>query len=377
MSYRIGINALCADNRSGTGRYATQLLLALARIDHENQYRICAAANSPLIHYLAPYRNFQVYPWRGQGNINRIVFERFVIPQWISAERLDLYHGPAFILPPNGRIPMVVTIHDLIFHLFPHTIPMLKRFYYQREIPRSIHESQRILTDSESTTRDLQNIYGIPRAKISTIALGVTERFFSSASSFNQQKLREKYRLPLQYILSTGTVEPRKNIPRLIEAYLNLLGRLPDGPPLVIAGRIGWKSHVLKPYLGAKTALSRIQFIGYVDDADLPTLYKQAVLYVCASLYEGFGLPVLEAMASGVPVVASNISSLPEVTGSCAALVRPDDAEDIALAMERILRNPSEAQKKSEAGMHRARGFSWGNTAKNTLAAYYAVLQKT
>lgn len=376
MSYKIGINALCAENQSGTGRYATQLILALARIDTENQYRICAAANSPLIHYLAPFRNFEVYPWRGRGTINRLIFERFLIPQWVAAENLDLYHGPAFVLPPSGRVPMVVTIHDLVFHLFPRTIPLLKRLYYRKEIPRAIHDSRLIIADSDSTTRDLCHYFAVPREKIITVSLGVAKRFFSPSPSYDQNKIQEKYKLPSRYILSIGTVEPRKNIPRLIESYLKLLARFPESPPLVIAGRIGWKSRILRPYLSGKGALSRIQFIGFVDDTDLPALYKHAALFVCASLYEGFGLPVLEAMASGIPVVASNISSLPEVTGSCAALVRPDDAEGMAQAMERILRDSGEAHKKSAAGIQRARDFSWEDTARKTLTAYHEALQR-
>ena len=372
---RIGFNAQCAENRSGTGRYATELLLALAAIDGENAYEICARRDSPLVRRLASYRNFRVHPLVGDGLAARLLFENSRLSSWIAEQGLDLFHGPAFVLPKTCPVPSVVTIHDLVFRLFPETIPSVKRWYYQRVIPRSIARADLVLADSASTARDLETCLGVAPSRIRTVHLGVGERFFSAPDPGSMEKVRRRYQLPRRFILSLGTLEPRKNLPLLFRAYADLLAEIPKAPELVVFGRRGWGVTGLEREIRRLGLAARVLLRGFAAEEDLPGLYHLATLFVCASRYEGFGLPVLEAMASGAPVVAGDHSSLPEIAGTTgAALVDVREPQALGHRMAELLADPAAAREQAERGRHRAREFAWQTTAEKTLEAYRTVL---
>ena len=367
---RIGFNAICAENRSGTGRYATQLLLALAAIDSSNTYFVCVREDSPLVGLLKNQENFHVENIAPSGVVRQQWFERFRLREWILCHDLDLFHGPAFVIPARCPVPSVVTIHDLVFHLFPETVSLSRRWHYRASIPRSIREASCILADSESTARDLRKHFGVEKKKIATVPLGVDERFFQVSDEAARHRVRECYQLPERFVLTVGTLEPRKNLPTLLRAYARLRESVPATPDLVVMGRTGWKVAGIRRQLRESGLADHVHLPGFARDKDLPPLYQMADLFVCASVYEGFGLPVLEAMASGVPVVASDNSSLPEVVGETGWLTRADDAEAIARTLREVLNESDYAQKRAALSRERARTFSWRSTAEKTLAAY-------
>lgn len=380
---RIGFNALCAENKSGTGRYAAELILALARIDRRNRYFVRLNADSPLRGPLSAFDNVELYPTAAAGTLRRLLFERFRLPAWIREKNLDLFHSPAFIAPRHCPTRSVVTIHDLVFRLFPETVPALKRLHYNRSIPASIRGAALILADSHSTARDLQNIFAVPAAKIRVVHLGVSEEFFAPPDPARQAELRERHALPDRFILTAGTLEPRKNLPALLQAYARLIQETSPGnadeasahgaaaiPDLVITGRTGWGGQDLPRLLEQLGITGRVHLTGFVTDADLRELYRMAALFACVSLYEGFGLPVLEAMACGAPVVAADNSSIPEVVGDTAPLANARAVEDIAAKIRTALADPAAAMARAQAARERARAFSWTAAAEKTLAAY-------
>lgn len=308
----------------------------------------------------------------------RHLFERLELLAWIESKNADLVHGPAFVLPTRCHAPTVVTIHDLVFRLYPRTVPISRRYYYRTAIPRSIQMASRILADSESTAHGLTEHMKVDPGRISVVPLGVNERFFHAAESQQTYWTRTHYGLPERYLLTVGTLEPRKNLPRLLEAYALLTARRAHVPDLVVVGREGWGITGLRRSVARLGLRKRVHFIGFVEDEDLPVLYREAAAFVCVSLYEGFGLPVLEAMAAGAPVVASNTSSLPEVTGECAVRVDPLNPEAIARGMEEALDfSPEHTRRRVESARARARKFSWESTARQTLAVYESLASRS
>ncbi|MFP4380795.1 MAG: glycosyltransferase family 4 protein [Candidatus Sumerlaeia bacterium] len=373
---KIGINALCAENRSGTGRYASRLLPALGKFDSDNEYVVLLNADSPLREELADFPNFQCFPVNIPNVAARLWFEKFRLKRWILGEQIDVFHGPAFIIPPKCPVPAVVTIHDLVFHLFPETTPVSRRQHYRRAIPRSIREAAMILADSRSTARDLHEHLDVSPGKIEVSYLGVEEEFFEDPLPNEMEEVRRKYELPGRFLLSLGTMEPRKNLPGLLRAYSMLRHSDPDTPDLVVVGRRGWGVGKLRDLVAELSLEGMVHFPGFVEDADLPALYRLSDLFICLSLYEGFGLPVLEAMASGVPVVASDCSSIPEITGDKALLVNPEDTKQVVRTIAECLADAEESRTRAVEARERARHFNWLTTAEEALNAYKKALRQ-
>jgi len=251
---------------------------------------------------------------------------------------------------------------------------MLK--YLQTVVPRSIERADHVIAISETTRADLVDLYGVPPEKVSAIPLGVDPRFSTGRTPEQVRHLREKYRLPEgPFVLTVGTMQPRKNHRRLIEAFYRLPESLRMAFTLVIAGGKGWGYDEVEEYVKQLGPDRRVVFTGFVDDGDLPALYRAATVFAYPALYEGFGLPVLEAMASGVPVLTSNISSLPEVTGPvAAALVDPLSVESIMGGLELLLDNPDLRARLGELGVERAATFTWAHTADEVWAVYDRLL---
>ena len=371
---RIGFNALCAENRSGTGRYASQLLPALAEFDTRNTYVALLRRDSPLRERLASMPNVELHPVSADDALRRVLFERTRLGAWIEARRIDLFHGPAFVTPARCSVPCVVTIHDLVFHLFPESVSWSRRFYYRRAISRSIHRAARILCDSANTARDLREHFAVEPERIVEAPLGVERRFFDAPSAAENRRVRDTYALPERFLLTVGTIEPRKNLPVLLRAYARLRARRSDTPGLVVVGRQGWGMRDPRRMARDLGIEPETHFPGFVADADLPALYHLADVFVCVSLYEGFGLPVLEAMAAGTPVVAADNSSFPQVAGEAAWRVDARDSDRIAQALEHVLANPEDARHRAEDARRRAETFTWRATAEKTLDAYEAAV---
>ncbi len=296
--------------------------------------------------------------------------------QWVTGS-LDLFHSPDFVLPPiNGRIPTLLTVHDLSFLHYPHTFPERLVSYLNQVVPWSVSRATHILADSEATRQDLTTLWQVPPEKVSVLYSGVHERFQPVTDNGKITAVRQKYRLDgFPYVLSVGTLQPRKNYQMLIRAFQPLAEKLPHH--LVISGGKGWLYDEMMAEVARQRLTDRVHFIGFVDDADLPTLYSEASLFAFPSLYEGFGLPLLEAMGCGTAVLTSNSSSLPEVAGAAAQMLPPQDQAAWTETMFSLLANPALRHDLISAGFAQVRRFSWQQSARQLLTIYRRMLVNT
>jgi glycosyltransferase involved in cell wall biosynthesis len=290
---------------------------------------------------------------------------------WVGPDAA-IYHATDFTLPPvSAPTRTILTVHDLSFIHAPETAEPSLRAYLNAVVPRSVARADLILADSDSTRHDVIDAYGVPHDRIHTLYCGVEDTYQPIDDPLRLQAIRDKYAIGARpFILSVGTVQPRKNYARLAEA-LHQLGY--EGVKLVIVGGKGWLEDELYQTVERLGMGQQVQFLGYVPDDDLPLLYNAARVFALPSLYEGFGLPPLEAMACGVPVVTSNVSSLPEVVGKAALLVDPYDIDAISDALDRALTDDSLRKTLITRGQIRAQSFSWQSAAQQ-LRQHYATL---
>jgi len=275
--------------------------------------------------------------------------------------RADVLIFPNFISWASlTRKKRICIIHDVAYLYYPEYIQDKNLKYLRKQLPKSLHRSARIATVSEATKQDLVKEFSVDPDKISIVHNAVDQKTFNPQAVTQAPAVRKKYQLPVKYILYVGTVEPRKNIVGLIEAYAQSYDK--HGCALVVAGGNGWNLEKIEAAF-AKHADLPIFRLDYVADIDLPALYAGAQLFVFPSYYEGFGLPVLEAMAVGCPVVCSNTSSLPEIVGSAAVMVAPDDIDELAMQMQLVIGNQQKRQQLIDAGFKQARNFTWQHSA--------------
>ena len=308
-------------------------------------------------------------PWRmlvALGQLARLGFNRLV-------PGAELFHATEHLLPPLRGVPTVLTVHDLIFRHLPEHHKPLNRWYLNLTMPLYCRRATHLIAVSEQTRRDVVALYGIPAERITVIPEAPAPGF-APVSAEAVADARARYHLPERYLLAVGTLEPRKNLTRLVEAWAPLY-QAGSAPPLVLAGKRGWLNDDFFAALERSPARDGVVLTGYVNDADLPALYTGAALSICASLYEGFGLPLLEAMACGVPVLCSNSSSLPEVAGGAAVLFDPRNVADMTATLARVLADGALRQDLAERGRARASQFSWAATARQTVAVYQRVLE--
>lgn len=283
--------------------------------------------------------------------------------------RSGLFHGPNYFLPEWVERG-VVTIHDLSVFRFPETHPVERVQAFEREFASSLARAVHVLTDTETVRAELIADYGVDPAMVSAVHLGVDPAFRPQASATLTQTLAKWSLRPGTYGLCVSTLEPRKKILELLRAWRSLPLALRDRHPLVLAGGKGWRNEELQMRVQAGVAEGWLLHLGFVDESDLPALYAGAALFLYPSSYEGFGLPPLEAMASGVPVVVANRSCLPEVCGDAARYVDPDDVEGFADAVGACLDDPVWRQEAGQRGLARSRQFSWDRCIDGTVAAY-------
>lgn len=283
----------------------------------------------------------------------------------------DLVHGMAFAVPLLWRGPSVVTIFDLSFLRYPQRLSIGRRHYLRAVTHISAHRARRVIAISESGRSEICDLLGIAPDKIDVALPGVTQDFCPLPAE-QVSRFRIEHRLPERFILYVGTIEPRKNLDTLLKAYAQLPGR--REVKLVLAGGRGWQSERLSALI-EKTGLAQdVLMVGYVSNDELPLWYNTSEVFVYPSVYEGFGMPVLEAMACGRPTIVSDSSSLPEVVGSSGILVPPADTAAWSDALSTLLANPTLRADLSDRGQERARQFTWENTAKATVEAYHKAL---
>ncbi|RME82297.1 MAG: glycosyltransferase family 1 protein [Caldilineae bacterium] len=306
----------------------------------------------------------------------RILWEQCALPFQARRHRLDLIHGLAYATPLLAPIPAVVTVHDLSFIRFPASFPASNRLYLSRITALSCRRARRVIAVSEATALDLQRLLRIPAGKIDVVYNGVDTRYHPLPDE-EVAAYRRRAGWPEAFILTLGTLEPRKNHVMLLQAYAQYR-RMSDRPlPLLIGGGKGWYYDTIFAQVEALELTPFVHFLGFVPAETLPWLYNAATLFVYPSRYEGFGLPVAEAMACGLPVITSSVSSLPEVAGDAALLVDPDDPHTLAELMATVLDHPEEQMRLREAGLRRAQRFRWHTTAADTAAVYTRALRGT
>lgn len=373
---RVGIDYTAAAWQSaGIGRYTRELVRATVAMRGGFEYVLFYAAGGipPSSPYLADldelcatYANVRAVPIPLSPRLLTILWQRLRLPiyaEWFTGP-IDILHAPDFVLPPT-RARTLLTVHDLTFLVYPHTAePKLQR-YLARVLPHSLRRAELVLVDSHATRQDLMRLQGVPDERIAVVYPGVSPAFRPLPAAA-LAAVRERLNLPAQFLLFVGTLEPRKNIPRLLEA----LALLPDAPPLVIAGRKGWLYTDIFATLERLGLQARVCWLDFVADADLPALYNLAQVFVYPSLYEGFGLPVAEALACGTPVVTTAAGSLPEVSGPAAVIADPLDPASIAAAIRQAQQL---APQQRAAGIRHAQRFPWEQSARALLACYLAL----
>jgi glycosyltransferase involved in cell wall biosynthesis len=363
---RIGIDARKLHD-FGIGTYLQNLLRQLARLDAEWEYVLfCKPEDRAWIDELGP--NFRAVVVRAAPYS---VLEQLVIPLRLLRERVDVYHSPHYVLPLLVPCPSVVTIHDCIHLMFPQYLPNRLAPYYARLFMWwAAHRSARVMTVSEASKRDILRFFDIGAAKVSVIPNAIDERFRVPPPDEEAHRIRERFQLHEPFVLYAGNVKPHKNVERLIEAFYQLHANGFDDLKLLIIGNDISKYATLRRSIHAHNLHKYVRFLGFVPDQTLAILYRLASVFVFPSLYEGFGLPPLEAMASGTPVVTSNVSSLPEVVGTAAVLVDPHDAHAIAEGIAHVLYDARLREELRRRGLERAASFSWETAARTVRGIY-------
>ena len=371
---RIGIDATALPPQPvGAGNYIIHLIRSLAALDPAEQLVVFAQPGGlELINKPDIPVSWVIIPERSP--FARLVWEQVGLPRLVRRLRIDLLHSLHYTRPFWLPCASVVTFHDMTFFLSPHLHTRSKRWFFPQAIRMSARRADALAAVSESTRQDAIRILGIPAEKITTTPLGVDSNYRVIHDPLQRARVREKYRLPEQYVLYVGLVEPRKNLPLLVRAYRDLIDQ-GISLPLVVAGGFGWDYDQVLQEIEKLDLKERVQFLGYVPQGDLPLVYNLACLFVYPTLYEGFGLPALEALACGVPVVTSAVASLPEIVGDAGILVSAGDQQALAGAMLAILSDPELSSELSKRGPARASLFTWKRTAQLTLQVYRQVLQ--
>jgi glycosyltransferase involved in cell wall biosynthesis len=354
--------------RAGLGRYAQELMAALVEQgahDYTAFYHRRGRAQllPPIDRLPRLTTSLSVRPWR-----LRTALAHFA---GLGMDGLfpgvDVFHAAEHLLPRLRRIRSVFTLHDLIFHFDPDSHKPLNIAFLKTMMPRFLRAADAVIAVSEHTKRDAVRIYRVPPDKIRVIYEGVDPRFKPISNPQALNDLREKYRLPERFVLHVGTIEPRKNLPLLFEALTAPQAR---DVTLVVAGQTGWLTEPIFARVNALGVHERVRFTGYIPDQDLPVLLSAAAVLVMPSRYEGFGLPVLEAMACGTPVIASDASSLPEVGGEAALYASLDDPRAWAESIDRVMRDAALRASMREKGLRQAAKFRWDMAARQTAEVY-------
>jgi glycosyltransferase involved in cell wall biosynthesis len=358
----------------GIGTYVRNLVRALARQQTDDHYLLlCRRADCDFVQSLGPRFEALI---EHAGNYS--VREQISVPIDLWRAHVDLFHAPHYVVSPLTMCPFVVTIHDCIHLRFPQYLPNRAAYVYARTVMTSAaRRARKVLTVSRASKDDILHFLKIPAEKVEVIYNGLDERFALPPSDDDIGRVRQRFQLTSPFILYAGNIKPHKNVDRLIEAFSILRQRGMSEVKLLIIGDEISKYPNLRRLVHRHQLHQYVRFLGFVADATLAVLYRLASVFVFPSLYEGFGLPPLEAMAAGAPVITSNVSSLPEVVGDAALLINPMDANDIADAMARVLGDPALRAELVRRGRERVKAFSWDRSAARTYEVYAELVGRT
>lgn len=375
---RIGMDATALlKPKAGVGNYVFNLIKNLSLIDHENRYVMFYCHHLDVQERILKIENpnFEIKFIRLPNKLLNLLWRTVRYPSvetWVG--KVDVFHSPNFQLTPQKSGKSVLTIYDLSFLVYEKWAIKSARLHYARRIKSYARGADAIITISENSKKDIIRYLGIPPGRISVIPGGIDERFKPQNDPEAISAIRSKYGLNRAFILHVGTLEPRKNLVGLIQAYHRSRAR--EEYQLVMAGGKGWMYKQIFKTVEKLGLTKDVIFTGYVPEIDLPALYNASSLFVFPSLYEGFGLPPLEAMACGTPVVTSKVSSLPEVTADAALLVDPLNIEEIKDSIDSVLSDHKLASSLKTKGLDRAGLFTWERTAEKTIEVYRKVLEQ-
>jgi len=370
---RIAIDARMGDTRGGIGVYIRELISHLADVDKKNQYFVIVNKHGDGS-FIPSADNFTILV----SSITRKhyfikdLWNLFFLPFLLKANNIDIYFNPRYVLPIfKGNIKMVVTMHDMIAILYPEIWPGISGFRIRNYIKYSSQRADIIITISSWAKKDIVRILNVPKDKVKVIYCGINKKLFKSIPDLSLQRLvKRKYGIRKKFILTVGPLGTRKNHDRLIDAYSILPEYIREDYQLIVTGeKKGTYNNLLTK--ASKTCLANdIVFTGFVPEKEMPMVINAASLFVFPSLYEGFGIPLLEAMACGTPILASNVSSIPEVVGGAALLFDPYNINEMANAIDRAVTDKDLRQKLVQRGFERIKKYSWENTAKEILGVF-------
>ena len=383
MTLRLAVNAVpLLSPRTGVHQYLYNLMKHVETIvEIDPCYFYGSSWSRALRQAQIQQPQGQVQPLLRVGQIKEVV--RSLVPwphtvsrffrqrafSWKKRGQFDVYHEPNFF-PFQFDGPTAITVHDLSFIRFPEAHPRKRATFMTRLLPWSLTRADAILVDSSFVKREIVDVYGVTPEKINVAYLGVSGLFRPMSEVETRQSCTKQGLSHGRYLLAVGTIEPRKNLTQVLRAYQDLPRRIQEQYPLVIVGMKGWLYASIEQEMAPLIRRGCVQLLGYVSDEELPQIYAGSAALLYTSVYEGFGLPPLEGMASGVPVITSNQSSIPEVVGDAAIMVDPHDVKALKEAVMLVIEDVENTKRLRELGIERAKGFTWEQCAKETVAVY-------
>ena len=379
---------------AGPAHYTYQLVRHLLKIDKKNTYFLFfdrSVQKRRLNKFKQKNVLIRFFPFLQYKNLMPESLSRLLVNATLDKEKLDIFHLLDISLSLSYKGPSIITVHDLAFYKFPELIFPEKSYLLKTIVPNILKEAKKVIAVSKSTAKDLQEIFNLDKKKIEIIYHGIDQRFFKKRTLSEIRKIKKKYKIQKDYLFFLGTLESRKNIMRIIEAYerfrdqliqplsekgskIKISKNIFSKYQLVLAGAKGYDFKKIKAKIVASDYKNDIILPGYVEADDLGILFSGASLFVFPSLYEGFGLPILEAMAKGVPIISSNISSIPEITQNAAILVDPYNVAQIAQAIYTLLKDKNLQKKLINKGQTRVKNFTWEKCARKTLKTYKSLV---
>lgn len=357
------------DSKAGLYQYTYNLVSSLLAIDSHNDYSLL----SSYYHgrgFRGDGRIESKFVHRFPGRLTNLILERCNIPIELMMGKLDIFHGPCFFIPNHFRCKSIVTIHDMMTFRYPEFLERKESVFYTNRIYVSVKRADAIITVSNFTKEEIVELLNIPEERIRVIYNGIASTFYPIKEKEKIEQIKAKYGVKGPYLLFVGNIEPKKNIEKLIHACIELRNSSIYKYPLLVVGKKSWYFKTVWEVVQQLHAEDYSIFTDVVADDDLPYLYSGAELFILPSLFEGFGIPIIEAMACGIPVVASNRTSIPEITGDAAILIDPLNVDEMAGAMYNVLSTPLLRRQLVEKGIERAKKFSWEKTARETLKLY-------
>ena len=385
MRIAIDIRGLARPNQSGVGEYTLELLRALFKVGSEHDYLLLSTGTETArrhvldnleridldqhrshvrhLHYPAANKRINLgILTRSKPHLDDLIKQVSHCP---DASACDIFWFPNLNFITTNRTPSVVTIHDLSWKLFPQFFDQKSQIWHQAIRPeRTLRLAQKIIAPSESTRHDTIKLFDLNPEKVKVVSHGIDHNLFQPKMLPQDHGIKSQYKLPEKYVLFTGTIEPRKNLHALLDAVSENQNLKTNNYKLVIAGGPGWRSRDIMDRI---QQMPNVHYLGYVPHEHRPTLYRGARTFVFPSIYEGFGLPIIEAMACGTPVITSHSSSLPEITEDAALLINPYNANDIAAALNELDCSDNLRLQLVESGLKQAKKYTWEKAAKQTL----------